>query len=66
MAITHQGILHQDWSIGSKVKVGFMTLTVVTGPIQNEDPFLPNYYVLTNGKGAAYRFTPHNGCERIN
>lgn len=63
--ITGQGTYHQDWTPGQIVKVGFMKLMVLSGPHPNEDSYLPNFYVLAGNKGATYRFTPHNGCERI-
>ena len=48
----------QQWEIGQKVRVGFMSLTVrlvVNGG-----------YVLTNHAGdKLYAFVPHNGLSRI-
>lgn len=53
----------QKWEIGSAVKVGFLTLTVVA-KVATPGDWLPDAYALTNGKGAFYKFVPHNGLER--
>lgn len=53
----------QTWEIGSTVKVGFMTLQVVA-KVATPGDWLPDAYALTNGKGAFYRFVPHNGLSR--
>lgn len=53
----------QIWEIGANVKVGFLTLQVVA-KIPTPGDWLPDAYALTNGKGAFYRFVPHNGLTR--
>lgn len=53
----------QDWTQGSKVKVGFLTLEVVAC-IPTPGDYAPDAYRLwnpTNGK--KYTFVPHNGLE---
>lgn len=55
----------QDWSEGATVKVGFMTLIVVR-KIPTPGDFMPDAYVLRNVAGTqAYKFTPHNGIQKI-
>ena len=54
----------QDWSIGKQVKVGFLTLTVVAGPIAIKDS-MPDIYILQSSKGQKYEFIPHNGLNKI-
>ena len=55
----------QDWSIGSTVKVGFLTLKVLS--VRAEHDYLPDIYTLENLKGdKQYEFIPHNGLTRIN
>ena len=55
----------QDFSIGSTVKVGFMSL-VVKAKIQTPGDFKPDAYILSNTAGTQlYKFVPHNGCEKI-
>jgi len=62
MAITKS---KQDWSVGSTVKVGFLTLRV-TGMRSVVDG-KPDIYELVNANGdKTYDFTPHNGIERTN
>jgi len=63
--IGHQGTLHQVWDVGAEVKVGFLKLRVVDGPIRNSDHYLPDIYVLESAKGVRYEFTPHNGLQRL-
>lgn len=53
----------QDWSEGSTVKVGFLTLRVVR-KVATPGNWLPDQYALTNDRGTFYRFIPHNGLER--
>jgi hypothetical protein len=58
----------QSWEIGSTVKVGFLSLKVLA-KIPTPGDWLPDAYALTNGKGAFYRFVPHNGlakCSSLN
>lgn len=54
----------QDWSVGKTVKVGFLTLTVVSIELTPGDG-KPDAYHLQDSKGRRYVFTPHNGLERI-
>ena len=54
----------QNWSIGSIVKVGFLSLRV-TGA-RSEYDGLPDIYELENINGdKKYEFIPHNGLARI-
>lgn len=53
----------QDWTVGATVKVGFLTLTVLA-KVATPGNHLPDQYALTNGRGAFYKFVPHNGIER--
>lgn len=56
----------QNWEVGSTVKVGFLTLKVVE-KVATPGNWLPDQYVLTNGKNY-YCFIPHNGltkCKNI-
>jgi hypothetical protein len=55
----------QDWSIGSVVKIGFLSLTVKAA-IATPGDFKPDAYILSNAAGTQlYRFVPHNGVEKI-
>lgn len=55
----------QNWTIGSTVKVGFLTLRV-TGAKAIKD-YLPDIYSLESLDGTKlYEFIPHNGLTRIN
>ncbi len=55
----------QDWSIGSVVKVGFLSLRV-TGARAEYDG-LPDIYELESlDQTKQYEFIPHNGLTRIN
>ena len=59
--ITHT---KQNWTIGATVKVGFLTLRVVS--VRAVRDGLPDIYTLTNLDGTrTYEFIPHNGLERI-
>jgi hypothetical protein len=53
----------QKWEAGQIVKVGFMTLTVVSLEPTPGD-YRPDIYHLISAKGAKYTFTPHFGLER--
>lgn len=55
----------QDWSVGKKVRVGFLTLTVKEIEPTPGD-YKPDAYILEAAGGQMYRFVPHNGLERIN
>ena len=54
----------QDWSVGSTVKVGFLTLTI-TAIIPTPGDGLPDEYRLVSSTGKRYSFVPHHGLERI-
>lgn len=54
----------QNWEIGQTVKVGFMTLEVLSKEPTPGD-YLPDAYILQSAKGKQYRFVPHNGLEAI-
>ena len=55
----------QDWSAGSAVKVGFLTLTVIAR-IPTPGDFKPDAYVLASAaKGTFYEFVPHCGLNKI-
>jgi hypothetical protein len=53
----------QNWTPGAQVRVGFLSLTVVE-KVPTPGNYLPDQYVLTNGRGAWYCFIPHNGLTR--
>jgi len=54
----------QSWSIGSMVKVGFMTLKVLE--VNAVKDGLPDIYILENPKtGKKYEFIPHNGLSAL-
>jgi hypothetical protein len=56
----------QSWTIGSTVRVGFLSLKV-TALIPTPGDGMPDIYKLENpSSGAQYEFTPHYGIERIN
>lgn len=56
--------LKQDWTIGSTVRVGFLTLKVV-GFELSRDYGHADGYRLENAKGdAQYVFTPHRGLVK--
>ena len=55
----------QDWSAGSTVKVGFLSLTVIA-KVPTPGDFKPDAYVLASAsKGTFYEFTPHFGLNKI-
>jgi len=55
----------QDFSVGSTVKVGFMSL-VVKAKIPTPGDYKPDAYILSNAACTQlYKFVPHNGCEKI-
>ena len=47
----------QDWSVGSTVKVGFLSL-IVTGKYDGG-------YRLVGSKGQTYEFEPYRGLFRV-
>lgn len=55
----------QDWTVGQKVKVGFLTLEVIA-KVPTPGDFMPDAYALKNAKGDFYHFIPHNGLFRCN
>lgn len=56
---------NKDWSPGSIVKVGFLSLRVVS--LSHNENGGPDIYDLESLDGArTYGFTPHNGLYRVN
>ena len=53
----------QQWIAGQTVKVGFMSLRVVSSRATPGD-YLPDAYLLES-KGKFYEFVPHNGLTRL-
>lgn len=53
----------QDWSEGSEVRVGFLTLRVVR-KVATPGDYRPDYYELVSATGVRYEFTPYMGLER--
>ena len=54
----------QDWSVGQVVKVGFLSLRVLSA--RAEKDYLPDIYTLESIDGTKkYEFIPHNGLTRI-
>jgi hypothetical protein len=61
MAITRS---KQNWSIGATVKVGFLTLRVLS--VEAVVDGMPDIYTLESLDGSKlYEFIPHNGLNRI-
>jgi hypothetical protein len=55
----------QNWTVGSEVKVGFLNLRVIAGPIPTPGNYHADEYALESlDKTKFYRFTPHAGCFR--
>lgn len=54
----------QNWTVGSVVRVGFLTLTV-TAIIPTPGDGMPDEYRLISAKGATYSFVPHYGLVRL-
>jgi hypothetical protein len=55
----------QNWTVGSTVKVGFLTL-VVKAAIATPGDSLPDVYFLSNVTGTKlYEFVPHHGLQAI-
>lgn len=53
-----------QWAPGGVVKVGFLTLRVVSGPHAVKD-YMPDIYHLESLDGMRrYRFIPHHGLTR--
>lgn len=54
----------QDWTAGQVVKVGFLSLRVVSARAEVDG--LPDIYTLASLDGSrTYEFIPHNGLTRI-
>ena len=54
----------QDWTVGQVVKVGFLSLRVVSA--RAEKDYLPDIYTLESIDGTKqYEFIPHNGLSRV-
>lgn len=55
----------QNWEIGQVVKVGFLSLRIVS--MRAEYDHLPDIYTLESlDSTKQYEFIPHNGLTRIN
>ena len=55
----------QKWTVGSTVKVGFLTL-VIKAAIATPGDGLPDVYFLANVGGTKlYEFTPHKGLRSV-
>ncbi len=55
----------QNWTVGSTVKVGFLTLKV-RAVIATPGDYKPDAYLLTNMHGTKiYSFVPHNGISEV-
>ena len=55
----------QNWTVGSTVKVGFLTL-VVKAAIATPGDGVPDVYFLANIAGTKlYEFTPHKGLRSV-
>jgi hypothetical protein len=59
--VTHS---RQTWAVGSVVRVGFLTLTILD-IIPTPGDYRPDIYLLADGKGRRYEFTPHFGLSRV-
>ena len=55
----------QDWTPGMTVKVGFLTLLVLSVELTPGDG-RPDRYILQHSNGNRYAFTPHYGLEKVN
>lgn len=54
----------QNWTPGQVVKVGFLSLRVVSARAVKD--YLPDIYTLSSLDGSkTYEFIPHNGLTRI-
>lgn len=55
---------NKSWEIGSTVKIGFMTLKVLSARAEIDS--MPDIYTLSSLDGSKrYEFIPHNGLHRI-
>jgi hypothetical protein len=54
----------QNWTVGQVVRVGFLSLRVLS--VRSERDYLPDIYTLESMNGQRkYEFIPHNGLTRI-
>ena len=53
----------QNWTPGSIVKVGFMSL-MVQAAIETPKNYAPDAYLLYSSKGENYLFVPHKVLEK--
>lgn len=54
----------QNWSVGQTVKVGFLTLRVLS--VEAIKDSLPDIYTLESlDRAKRYEFIPHNGLRRL-
>ena len=54
----------QDWTVGAVVKVGFLSLRVLSAVAVKD--YLPDIYTLESLDGSKrYEFIPHNGLRRL-
>jgi catalase len=55
----------QNWTAGTTVKVGFLSLMVVQC-IPTPGDYAPDAYILINtAQTQLYKFVPHNGVEKL-
>jgi hypothetical protein len=55
----------QNWVVGETVRVGFLVLRVLAGPIPTPGNHHADEFALESLNGSRfYRFTPHAGCFR--
>lgn len=55
---------NKSWEVGAIVKIGFMTLRVLS--VRDEYDYKPDIYTLESLDGSKkYEFIPHNGLTRI-
>lgn len=55
----------QEWTIGSKVNVGFLKGLTVLEKVPTPGDYAPDAYILEAVSGARYEFVPHRGIARI-
>ena len=54
----------QQWVVGSKVKIGFMSDLVVIAAVATPGDYAPDAYLLSRA-GKMYCFVPHKGLTKI-
>ena len=54
----------QQWTVGSKVKVGFLSDLLVVVAIATPGDYAPDAYLLSRNN-QFYSFVPHNGISKI-